>query len=84
MDNIFIIPVIADTVYLPNNSWVEFSTVKVTAVEGGRQATFTQHSQTGPQCLFICSQQPDYSVVLVFYPVGFLTYLEAPAGSLVW
>lgn len=64
--------VIVDTLYLPNNSWVEFSAVKVTAVEGGRQATFTQNSQTGSQCLFICSQQPDYTVVLVFYPVVFL------------
>lgn len=69
MNYIFIISVIVDTLYLPNNSWVEFSTVKVTAVEGGRQATFTKNSQAGSHCLFICSQQPDYKVVLVFYAV---------------
>lgn len=64
--------VIVDTLYLPNNSWVEFSAVKVTAVEGSRQATFTQNSQTGSQHLVICSQQPDYTVILVFHPVDFL------------
>lgn len=69
--------VIVDTFYLPDDRWVEFSRVKVTAVEGGSEATFTHNGQAGAQRLLICSQQPDHmgEVVSLFFCLLLLSYV---------
>lgn len=51
---------------LPNDGRVQFSGVKVAAVEGGGQTTFTPHSQTGAHSLFIYTREVEHAIRSLF------------------